>query len=185
MLVLIAIAVLLATGAMLEVIRPLLPELFANLHRENDLRESIRLAQADGVAARKRADALAGAANAVREEAARAQAAHDDIEREMEQRRKVPPVLVFLAGSVDEVAGGAHRAFRATITKKLKHEPEPNQIAIWSRPCFVEAHCFSAAEAKIEAHLQFPAAHGYAVGRFSEIERASEIAAELAAGEAA
>lgn len=182
MILLIAIAVLLAIGAMLEVLRPMLPELFASAHREGDLRETIRLAQADCTEARKRADGFAGAAKAIRQEIARAKEAHDDVEREIEERKKVPPVLVFTIGSQENV-GSAGRAFRASITKKLKPNPDPGQTIIWSRPCFVEVHCHSTAEAKIEAHLQFPASHGYVIGAFSEVNYTE--GAANASGEAA
>lgn len=173
---------LLVIGAALEATRPLLPEFFARMHREGDLRETIRLAQTDCAEARKRAEGFSGAAKAIRQEIARAKEAHDEVEREIEQRKEVPPVLVFPVGSG---AGGAgSRTFRAPIGKKLKHDPEPNQKIIWSRPCFVEVSCFSAAEAKIEAHLQFPAAHGYVIGPFVELTD-GEAAPAGAAGEAA
>lgn len=184
MMLLLVTAILLVIGTVLEVTRPLLSELLARMHREGDLREAIRLAQADCTEARKRADGSSGAAKAIRQEIARAKEAHDEVEREIEERKKVPPVLVFTVGVDAGGGGGGGRTYRAPIGKKLKHDPEPNQKIIWSRPCFVEVSCFSAAEAKIEAHLQFPAAHGYAIGPFSELNRREDAPAG-AAGEAA
>jgi len=184
MTLLIVLAMVAAVGLLLELTRPLLDRFLARLHREEPLRDTIRQTQADVAEATKRAETLAVAAKAVRQDVARAKQAQADLEQEFEDRKKVQPVLVFSIGTPADQAESMTRCFRAPVTKTLRSEAEVNQTQIWSRTCFIEVCCYSAAEAKLEAYLQFPIASGYVIGPFAD--KAASLPVALAApGEAA
>ena len=92
----------------------------------------------------------------------RAKTAYHDLEKEMSRRQRVEPVLVYQIGQETETG----IRFRATVSKALPAEPDPNQKRLWGRQNFVEVWTASEDKARTLAADQFPAKHGYTIGAF-------------------
>lgn len=158
-------------AAALELLVHWAPALLARLLDRESLRVDVERARADLVESSKRVDTLSTSLKAVRQELGRAREAVVDLDRELEKRGVVPPILLFSITKMEKDQGV--RLFRAPLAKTLKPEAESHQSQIWRRSCFVEVTALSRAQAVIEASLQFPAEGGYKVGAFREQDEAA------------
>lgn len=155
----------------------LAPELLRQSSQIDTLRANIEQARTDVSESAKKVETLGTSLKAVRQELGRAKEAIVDLDRELEKRGKVDPVLIFSiakSGYAPEV-----RSYRAPLTKTVPAGAEPHQSQIWRRTCFVEVRAFSRAQVVVEAELQFPARGGYKVGAFVQVDEPG--AAESAA----
>ncbi|MBV8536364.1 MAG: hypothetical protein JO128_12265 [Alphaproteobacteria bacterium] len=149
-----------------ELVVRVAPEILSQAFHEETLRASVEQVRGDLGESSKKVDTLTASLKSVRHELGRAKEAVADVERELMERSKVEPILVFSIGKSDQTVGT--RVHRAPLTKTLRPDAEPYQSQIWRRPCFVEVAAFSRAQAIVEASLQFPAGGGYKISAFVE-----------------
>ncbi|MBV8535124.1 MAG: hypothetical protein JO128_05995 [Alphaproteobacteria bacterium] len=165
---------LVGIAVFVEVLNLLAREFFAGVRREDALREDLRKLQEDLAEASKRIasqksdlrkglGALDGAKNACIE-----------VEKEMANRQRVEPVMVYLLGPET----GVGFRFRAPLTKALAESADAVQKKMWSRKNFVEVWVTSEDRALAIADDQFAAKHGYKIGPF---ERTGDSVIEKAA----
>lgn len=138
------------------------PDLFGTSRREGTLKEEIGKLHHDLTTAEKK---IGGLKDALRASGTQMESARQELtrlERDLNQKKRVPPVLVFRIGPPSPT----QLRYRAPITKQLAPEAEPTQALIWRTPCVVETWASSPRQAAQHGSQQFRAELGYAVGAF-------------------
>ncbi len=161
-------------AVLVEVLNLLAREFFAGVRREDALREDLRKLQEDLAEAAKK---IASQKNGLRKGLGDLDGAKNaclEVEKEMEKRQRVEPVLVYLLGPET----GVGFRFRAPLTKALAESADALQKKMWSRKNFVEVWVATEDKAVMIADDQFPAKHGYKIGPF---ERTGDSIVEKAA----
>jgi len=165
---------LVGIAVLVEVLNLLAREFLSGVRREDALREDLRKLQEDLAEAAKR---LASQKNDLRRglgDLDGAKTACLDVEREMEKRQRVEPVMVYLLGPET----GVGFRYRAPLTKALAQDADAHQKKLWGRKNFVEVWVATEEKALAIADDQFSSRHGYKIGAF---ERTGDSVTEKAA----
>jgi hypothetical protein len=145
-----------------EVTVHLAPELFAGRSRESALKEEVSKLHHDLTTAGKRIESMRTATRASDAEVEAARIEINRIDRELAQRKRVPPVLIYRIGPPSPT----QLRYRAPITKALPEQTETHQTLIWRTPCVVETWAHTPRAATQQAQQQFRPELGYSVGAF-------------------
>jgi hypothetical protein len=137
-------------------------DLFGTTHREAALKEEVGKLHHDLTHAEKKIGGLKDSRRAAETQMEAARQELTRLERDLNQRKRVPPVFVFRIGPPSPT----QLRYRAPITKQFPADPEPTQALIWRTPCLVETWATSPRQAAQYAGQQFRAELGYAVGAF-------------------
>ncbi len=140
----------------------LAPELFAANSRESALKEEVSKLHHDLTAAEKKIESMKVSTRAADTEIEAARVEIHRLERELAQRKRVPPILIYRIGPPSPT----QLRYRAPITKQLPAAPEPDQALVWRTPCIVETWANTPRHASQQASQQFRAELGYSVGAF-------------------
>ncbi|MBV8535740.1 MAG: hypothetical protein JO128_09115 [Alphaproteobacteria bacterium] len=138
------------------------PELFSTHSREAALKEEVSKLRHDLSTAEKKIESMLASSKATDGEIEAARLEINRLERELAQRKRVTPILVYRIGPPSPT----QLRYRAPITKQFSGEPEPHQALVWRTPCIVETWAHSPRAASQQASQQFRAELGYSVGAF-------------------
>lgn len=151
-----------------EVALQLAPDLFGTARREGALKEEISKLNHDLTQAEKRIGSLKTSTRAADSEIEAARQEIIRLDREMTQRRNVPPVFIYRIGPPSPT----QLRYRAPLNKRLPPEPEPHQALVWKTSCLVETWANTPRQASQQAGQQFRAELGYTVGAFMRRDEA-------------
>jgi hypothetical protein len=138
------------------------PQMFAVMGRDGALKDEISQLQRDLAQIEKKFDAAkAATAKSITEiEKLRKEASR--LERELDDRRAVVPVLVYRIAQ----SSATLIRFRAPISKTLPAETDSQQALIWRAPGVIETWSLSPDQAAVQAQHHFRRELGYTVGTF-------------------
>jgi len=138
------------------------PDMFAAAVREAEIKEEISELHHDlGMADKKLESSKASAdSNAAEVEKLRQESIR--LERELNQRKDVPPVLVYRIAPPSPTL----LRYRASVTKPLPEDADAQQKLVWRSPAVVETWAISPQQAKEQASHHFRRDLGYAVAAF-------------------
>jgi len=159
---LLIVGVVAGAALLCELAVRLAPELFAAHSRESALKEEVSKLHHDLTTAEKKIESMMASTRASEAEIEAARVEINRLERELSQRKRVPPILIYRIGPPSPT----QLRYRAPISKKLPAEPEPHQALVWRTPCLVETWAHTPRQASQQANQQFRAELGYAVGAF-------------------
>jgi septal ring factor EnvC (AmiA/AmiB activator) len=145
-----------------EVIAHLAPELFATNSREAALKEEISKLHHDLTTADKKIASMKTSTRASDAEIEAARLEINRIDREITQKKRVPPNLIYRIGPPSPT----QLRYRAPITKQLPEQAEAHQTLVWRTPCAVETWAHTPRQAAQQAHQQFRPELGYSLGAF-------------------
>lgn len=151
-----------AAALLCEVAAQLGPELFAANSREAALKEEISKLHHDLTTADKKIDSMKTSTRASDAEIETARVEINRIDREIVQKRRVPPVLIYRIGPPSPT----QLRYRAPISKQLPAQAEAHQSLVWRTPCVVETWAHTPRAAAQQAHQQFRPELGYTLGAF-------------------
>jgi len=140
----------------------LAPELFAANSRESALKEEVSKLRHDLTTAEKKIASMLASTRAADAEVEAARIEINRLERELLQRKRVPPILIYRIGPPSPT----QLRYRAPVTKQLPGEPESHQALVWRTPCVIETWAHTPRQAGQQAAQQFRAELGYSIGAF-------------------
>lgn len=143
-------------------------DIFFGGRAQEAIKESIRKTQSELRAADKKLDSLRATRRGVVAELERTTQKIEDIEKELRRTPDVPPALIHSVATT-----GFGGRYRATLSKTLPPEADENQVLLWKHNAFVEVAAAGPEEAYDAARRQFPESHGYAIGRFTPVDKSS------------
>lgn len=138
------------------------PEMFAGVIREGALKEEISRLHHDLTQAEKKIESTKAAASKNASETEQLRQESSRLERELNQRRNVPPILVYRITPPSPTL----LRYRAPVTKSLLDPPDSHQALIWKASCLVETWATSPRQAADQARHHFRPELGYSVGAF-------------------
>ena len=138
------------------------PDMFTTATREAEIKEEISKLHHDLGMADKKLEASKASAdtNAIEIEKLRQETIR--LERELNQRKEVPPVLIYRVAPPSPTL----LRYRATVTKSLPEDADPQQKLVWRGPAQIETWAISPQQAKDQANHHFRRDLGYAVSAF-------------------
>jgi hypothetical protein len=151
-----------AAALLCEVAVHMAPELFAAHSRESALKEEVSKLHHDLSTAEKKIESMLASSKATDSEIEAARLEINRLDRDVVQRKRVPPILIYRIGPPSPT----QLRYRAPITKQLPSDAEPNQALVWRTPCVVETWAHTPRQASQQASQQFRAELGYSIGAF-------------------
>ena len=153
-----------------EVVVHLAPELFAANSREATIKEEISKLHHDLTTVDKKIESMKTSTHTSDAAIEAARVEINRIDREITQKKRVPPVLIYRIGPPSPT----QLRYRAPLTKQLPDQAEAHQTLVWRRPCVVETWAHTPRAAAQQAHQQFRPELGYSLGAF--VRRDEEVA---------
>ena len=139
------------------------PDLFSGMTREPALKEEIGRLHHDLTQADKKLETGKASANKAASDIEQLRQEAIRVERELHQRKTVPPVLVYRIAAPSPTL----LRYRATVSKTLPDSADPHQVLIWKAPAIVETWATSPRDAALQAEHHFRPELGYIVGAFA------------------
>jgi hypothetical protein len=138
------------------------PDLFSGMAREPALKEEISRLHHDLTQADKKLETTKASTSKAAAEFEQLRQDSIRLERELNQRKTVPPVLVYRIATPSPTL----LRYRATVTKSLPEVADPHQQLVWRAPAIVETWAASPRDATLQAQHHFRPELGYAVSAF-------------------
>jgi hypothetical protein len=145
-----------------EIAVRLAPDLFAGQSRESALKEEVSKLRHDLTMADKKIESMKAAGRSADAEIEAARIEINRLEREHNQRKRVPPVFIYRIGPPSPT----QLRYRAPITKQLPEQADAHQTLVWRTSSLVETWAHTPRQATQQAMQQFRAELGYSVGAF-------------------
>lgn len=139
------------------------PDMFTAATREAAIKEEISKLHHDLNMADKKLETSKASADSNAAEIEKLRQESIRLERELTQRKEVPPVLVYRIGPPSPTL----LRYRASVSKSLPEDADPQQKLVWRAPAQVETWAMSPQQAKEQASHPFRRDLGYAVGAFT------------------
>jgi hypothetical protein len=138
------------------------PDMFSTATGEPALKEEISRLHHDLTHAEKRLESTKASATKAVSEIEQLRQESIRLERELNQRKLVQPVLVYRIAPKSPTL----LRYRAPVAKSLPEVADPQQALIWKMSGIVETWAASPRDAAIQAQHHFRPELGYSVGAF-------------------
>ena len=153
-------------AALAELIIFMGPALFSSANREAKLKEENTKLHHDIAHMDKKLDAAKAATAKTVTEIERLKQESAKLQNQMDDRRIITPILVYRIAQPSPIL---HR-FRATVTKELPPEADPQQLLIWKAPAVIETWAMTPDQATGQANHHFRKELGYTIEPFARTD---------------
>ena len=153
------------------------PALFSSASREAKLKEEVTKLHHDISHIDKKLDGAKAATAKSLTEIESLKKESSKLQQQLDDKRIITPVLVY---RISQPTAVLHR-FRATVTKALPSEPDPQQALVWKAPAVIETWAMTPDQATGQANHHFRRELGYTIETFARQDEPAAAAAPAAA----